>query len=104
MRDHGVPALASLYCEAVLWAYSFTAIDAAPWRRARPSIGGTTLTVWDQITTEFYGRRVYGSYVIEDGMVNVKTPRGEKGTQLGGSNPDWLAERLLPKLAAQGKA
>jgi hypothetical protein len=62
------------------------------------------LTIWNQITSEFYGRRIYGSYVIEDGMLKVKTPRGEKGTQLGGSNPDKLAERLLRELAAQGKA
>jgi hypothetical protein len=62
------------------------------------------LTIWSQIITEFYGRRVYGSYVIEDGMLKVKTPRGEKGTQLGGWKPDDLAERLLRELAAQGKA
>jgi hypothetical protein len=62
------------------------------------------LTIWNQITTEFYGRRLYGSYVIEDGMLKVKTPRGEKGAQLRGSKPDELAERLLRELAAQGKA
>jgi hypothetical protein len=62
------------------------------------------LTVWNQIITEFYGRRVYGSYVIEDGMLKVKTPRGQKGAQLGVSEPDNLAERLLRELAAQGKA
>jgi hypothetical protein len=63
-----------------------------------------TVTVWNQITTEFFGRSVYGSYVIEKGMVKVKTPRGEKGTQLGGSNSHSLAERLLRELAAEGKA
>ena len=41
---------------------------------------------------------------LYDGMLKVKTPRGEKGTQLGGSKPDNLAERLLRELAAQGKA
>lgn len=61
------------------------------------------LTVWNQITTEFYGRRVYGSYVIESETLTVKTPRGEKATRLGGSNPDWLAARLLRELAAEGK-
>jgi hypothetical protein len=44
------------------------------------------LIIWNQITTEFYGRSVYGSYVIEDGMLTVKTPRGEKAMQLGHSN------------------
>ena len=62
------------------------------------------LTVWNQVTTEFYGRRVYASYVIEGGMLKVKTPRGERATQFGGSNPDLLAARLLRELAAEGKA
>jgi hypothetical protein len=62
------------------------------------------LTVWNQITTEFYGRRVSAAYVIEDGTLKVKAPRGEKGARFGGSNPDRLAERLLRELAAQGKA
>jgi hypothetical protein len=62
------------------------------------------LTVWNQITTEFYGRRIYAAYVIEDGMLKVKTPGGEKGTRFGGSNPNELAERLLRELAAQRKA
>lgn len=62
------------------------------------------LTIWNQITTEFYGRRISAAYVIEDGMLKVKTPRGEKGMQLRGWNPDNLAERLLRELAAQGKA
>ncbi|MFZ0150930.1 MAG: hypothetical protein WAM72_21825, partial [Xanthobacteraceae bacterium] len=62
------------------------------------------LTVWNQITTEFYGRRIYAAYVIEDGMLKVKTPGEEKGARFGGSNPNELAERLLRELAAQGKA
>ena len=62
------------------------------------------VTIWNQIRTEFYGRPVYGSYVIEDGVLKVKTPRGERTTQFAGSNPDWLAERLLRELAAEGKA
>jgi hypothetical protein len=62
------------------------------------------LTIWNQITTEFYGRSVYGSYVISDGMLTVKTPRGEKAAQLGNSNSHFLTERLLRELAAEGKA
>ncbi len=62
------------------------------------------VTIWNQIRTEFYGRRIYGSYVLEDGMLKVKTPRGEKAARFAGSNPDWLAERLLQELAAEGKA
>jgi hypothetical protein len=62
------------------------------------------LIVWNQITTEFYGRRVCGSYVIEDGMLKVKTPRGERRMKFGGSKPELQAERLLRELAVQGKA
>ena len=62
------------------------------------------VTVWNQITTEFYGRSVYGSYVIENETIKVKTARGQKAAQLGGAKPDQLAERLLRELAAEGKA
>jgi hypothetical protein len=64
----------------------------------------TMLTVWNQITTEFYGRHISAAYVIEDGLLKVKTPRGERRTRFGGSNRDQIAERLLRELAAQGKA
>jgi hypothetical protein len=63
------------------------------------------VTVWNRVTTDFHGRSVYGSYVIEnDTIITVKTRRGEKATQLRGFNPDQLAERLLRELAAEGKA
>ena len=56
-----------------------------------------TVSIWNQITTEFFGRSVYGSYVIKR--------RGEKSTtHVDGSDPIWLAERLLRELAANGKA
>jgi hypothetical protein len=38
-----------------------------------------TLTVWQQIAVEFSGRSLSG----EDGIVKVKTPHGEKMTQIG---------------------
>jgi hypothetical protein len=63
-----------------------------------------TVTVWNQITTEFYGRSVYGSYVIEDQTITVKTARGQKEAKLGAFNPQPLAERLLRQLAIEGKA
>ena len=63
------------------------------------------VTVWNGVRTDFYGRRAYGSYVIEnDTIIRVKTPRGEKAAHLRGLNPDRLAERLLRELAAEGKA
>jgi len=45
------------------------------------------VTVSNRITTEFYGRSVHGSYVIENEMITVKTARGQKAAQLGGSKP-----------------
>ena len=62
------------------------------------------LTVWQQITAEFSGHPLSASYAIEDGMVKVKTPRGEKVAKIGSFNPEWLARRLLEELAAEGKA
>jgi len=62
------------------------------------------VTVWNRVTTDFYGRTVYGSYVIENESVKVKTARGERGAPLGGFNPHALAERLLRELAAERKA
>ena len=64
-----------------------------------------TVTIWNQITTEFFGRSVYGSYVIEnDTTITVKTRHGEKAMQLRGLRPERLAEQLLRELAASGKA
>ncbi len=62
------------------------------------------LTLWKQILSEFNGRRIYGSYAVEDGVVIVKTARGQKAAQVGGPNAIWLAGRLLRELAAEGKA
>ena len=63
------------------------------------------VSVWNPVTTDFYGRSVYGSYVIEnDTIITVKTPRGNKAMQLRGLHPDQLAKRLLRELAAEGKA
>ena len=63
------------------------------------------VTIWNQITTEFFGRSVCGSYVIEnDTTITVKTRHGQKAMQLRDLRPDRLAERLLRELAAEGKA
>ena len=64
-----------------------------------------TVTIWNQIATEFFGRSIYGSYVIQDRTLTVKARRGEKSTtHITGSDPIWIAERLLRELAADGKA
>jgi hypothetical protein len=41
---------------------------------------------------------------VEDAMVIVRTPYGEKAAQLVGTNAIWIAARLLRELAAEGKA
>jgi len=65
----------------------------------------TKPTDWIQITTGFNGRAVHGSYAVEDGMVKVKTARGERATQVEGvSNAIWLAVWMLRELAKAGKA
>jgi hypothetical protein len=63
------------------------------------------LADWTQITTGFNGRAIHGSYTVRDGLVKVKTPRGERATQVEDvvSNPIWLAAWLLRELAKEGK-
>jgi hypothetical protein len=61
------------------------------------------LTVWHQVTVEISGHPVSGSYTVEDGIVKVKTLYGEKATQVGSFNSEWVARRLLEELAAEGK-
>jgi hypothetical protein len=64
-----------------------------------------TVSVWNQITIDFYGHSVSASYVVEnDTTITVKTPQGEKAARLRNSSPHWLAERLLRELAAERKA
>jgi hypothetical protein len=54
-------------------------------------------------TVEISGHPLSGSYAVEDGIVKVKTPYGEKATQVGSFNSEWVARRLLEELAAEGK-
>jgi len=62
-----------------------------------------TLTVWQQITVEFNGHSLTGSYAMENGIVKVKTPFGEKADPSSPFNSEWVARRLLEELAAEGK-
>ena len=61
------------------------------------------LVVWTQITAEFSGHPLSGSYAVVDEIVKVKTLYGEKATQIGPFNSEWVARRLLEELAAEGK-
>jgi hypothetical protein len=61
------------------------------------------LGIWREITAEYNGRTIKGSFKFLDGMVTVRTPRGAKTTQLSGQIPEQLAKRLLRELAREGK-
>jgi hypothetical protein len=60
---------------------------------------------WTHITIGIDGRAIHGSYSVEDGMLMVKGPGGQRTSQIEqGVNPIWTAVRLLRDLAAAGKA
>jgi hypothetical protein len=62
------------------------------------------LEVWTQITTEYNGRTIKGSFKFIDGMVNVRTPHGSKTVESGGHTPEQTAKNLLRELAREGRA
>ena len=59
------------------------------------------LTVWEKVIAEFDGRLVSGSFAVDQGMVKVKTLKGQGATQVGVFNTTWLARYLLRELAAE---
>jgi hypothetical protein len=61
------------------------------------------LTIWNRITTEFYGRRIYGSYVIEGGTLKVKTPRGEIGNGTW-FEPGQARRAAIARVSGAGKS
>jgi hypothetical protein len=61
------------------------------------------LEIWREITTEYNGRTIKGSFKYLDGAVTVRTPHGSKTTQVGGQTPEQMAKRLLRELAREGK-
>jgi len=59
---------------------------------------------WVKYST-FKGRPVGGSWVVENGIVKVKTTLGKRTAPLEEeANGIWVAWRLLRELAAEGKA
>jgi hypothetical protein len=67
------------------------------------AITNQTLTVWQRVTVEFNGHSLSGSYAVENGVVKVKTPFGEKTDSSSPFNSMWVARRLLEELATEGK-
>jgi hypothetical protein len=47
---------------------------------------------------------VVGSWSTQGEMITVKTPYGERTTEIGRSIPDLLARNMLRRLASEGKA
>ena len=62
------------------------------------------LEVWREITTEYNGRVIKGSFKFLDGKVNVRTQHGSMTAQLGGQTPEEMAKTILRELARGGKA
>ena len=56
------------------------------------------LEVWREITTEYNGRAIKGSFKFIDGVVNVRTPRGSKATQSSGLTPVSYTHLTLPTI------
>ena len=59
------------------------------------------LEVWREITAEYNGRAVKGSFKFIDGVVNLRTPRGSKTMQSIGHTPEQMAKQLLRELARE---
>jgi len=60
--------------------------------------------VWETIEIRIDGHVVRGSWAHDGSMVQVRTPCGDKTTQIGGSPPKTLARQMLRELAKEGKA
>ena len=65
-----------------------------------------SLTIWRAFSVAHGGRLVAGSYayLLDEKLIRVRTRRGEKATQLGGSPVEDVARLLLIELAQEGKA
>jgi len=57
--------------------------------------------IWREITAEYNGRTIKGSFKFIDGVVNVRTPRGSKMMQSSGQTPEQMAKNLLRELARE---
>ena len=71
---------------------------------AAPREADMGLEIWREITTEYNGRAIKGSFKFLDGVVTVRTLRGSKAAQVRGQTPEQLAKTLLRELAREGMA
>jgi hypothetical protein len=63
-----------------------------------------SLELWREVTTEYNGRIIKGSFKFIDGKVDVRTRHGSKTDQLRGRTPEQVAKTLLRELAREGRA
>ena len=61
------------------------------------------LEIWREITSEYNGKAIKGSFKFLDG-VTVRTLHGSKAAQVRGQTPEQLAKTLLRELARDGMA
>jgi hypothetical protein len=57
--------------------------------------------IWKELTIQFDGRGITGSYAEWKGLVIVKSLRGMKSIKIGGSSSIKLAQSMLIELAAE---
>jgi hypothetical protein len=81
---------------------AFTVTISLPFGHSREADMG--LEIWREITTEYNGRAIKGSYKFLDGVVTVRTLRGTKAAQVRGQTPEQTAKTLLRELARDGMA
>jgi hypothetical protein len=59
------------------------------------------LEIWREITTEYNGRAIKGSFKFLDGVVTVRTLRGSKAAQVRGQTPE-RGEDIAARVGARG--
>jgi hypothetical protein len=65
------------------------------------SVKGTN---WKAISTTVDGRKIEGEYAVSGHLVKVRHEDRERGGDLGDSDPETTARRLLRELAEEGHA
>ena len=60
--------------------------------------------IWRTIEVTVDGRKYRGSWARDESMVQVRTPHGDRTTQIGSTPPLTLAKMMLRELAREGKA
>jgi len=69
-----------------------------------PTGGRQGLEIWREITSEYNGGAIKGSFKFLDGVVTVRTLNGSKAAQVRGQTPEQLAKALPRELARDGMA